>query len=78
MYCKWNVKNIKWVAKDFTEEYLKKNNITYLYDPEIVLTDSEIPAEMDVTCKEDYIAWEMYDRTGRYPYEYDYRPDPFC
>ena len=39
------------------------------------MSDDELPNELFIGAKEDYIDWEIYEKTGRFPKSYKYCPD---
>ena len=75
MYSVWKITNIDWVALEDTTEALENRNLTFLDVPEHVMGDDELPGELFVGAKEDYITWEIYEKTGRLPESYNYCPD---
>ena len=75
MYSVWKITNIDWVALEDTTEALENRNLTFLDAPEHVMGDDELPGELSIGAKEDYIDWEIYEKTGRLPKSYKYWPD---
>ena len=75
MYSVWKITNIDWVALEDTITALENRNLTFLDAPDRVMGDDELPGELFIGAKEDYITWEIYEKTGRLPKSYDYCPD---
>lgn len=75
MYSEWKITNIEWVAYEDTIAALENRNLTFLDAPNHVMSDDELPNELFIGAKEDYITWEIYEKTGRLPKSYDYCPD---
>ena len=75
MYSDWKITNIEWVAYEETIAALENRNLTFLDAPNHVMSDDELPNELFIGAKEDYITWEIYEKTGRLPESYEYCPD---
>lgn len=75
MYGVWKITNIEWVANEDTITALENRNLSFLDAPNHVMSDDELPGELFVGAKEDYITWEIYEKTGRLPESYEYYPD---
>lgn len=75
MYSVWKITNIEWTALEDTPTALENRNLTFLDAPKHVMSDDELPGELFVGAKEDYITWEIYEKTGRLPESYNYCPD---
>lgn len=75
MYGVWKITNIEWTALEDTPAALETRNLSFLDAPEHVMSDDELPGELFVGAKEDYIDWEIYEKTGRLPKSYEYCPD---
>lgn len=75
MYSVWKITNIDWVALEDTPADLENRNLTFLDAPDHVMGDDELPGELSIGAKEDYITWEIYEKTGRLPKSYNYCPD---
>lgn len=75
MYSLWKITNIDWVAFEDTSAALEDRNLSFLDTPKHVMGDDELPRELSIGAKEDYITWEIYEKTGRLPKSYDYCPD---
>lgn len=75
MYSVWKITNIEWIPFDETTTALKNRNLSFLDAPGHVMGDDELPGELFIGAKEDYIDWEIYEKTGRLPERYDYYPD---
>ena len=75
MYSVWKITNIDWVALEDTPTALEDRNLTFLDAPDHVMGDDELPGELSIGAKEDYINWAIYEKTGRWPASYNYCPD---
>ena len=75
MYSLWKITDIDWVALEDTPSALATRNLTFLDAPEHVMGDDELPGELCIGAKEDYIDCEIYEKTGRLPKSYKYCPD---
>lgn len=75
MYSAWKITNIDWVALEDTTAFLENRNLSFLDVPDHVMGDDELPNELFIDSKEDYIDWEIYEKTGRLPKSYKYCPD---
>lgn len=77
MYSVWKITNIEWVAFEDTTAALENCNLSFLDAPNHVMSDDELPNELFIGAKEDYIDWEIYEKTGRLPKSYEYCPDEY-
>ncbi|MBR4890808.1 MAG: hypothetical protein IKU15_05935 [Clostridia bacterium] len=75
MYGVWKISNIDWVALEDTITALENRNLSFLDAPNHVMSDNELSNELFISAKEDYIDWEIYEKTGRLPKSYEYCPD---
>lgn len=75
MYGVWKVTNIEWIPVEETTTALESRGLSFLDVPEHVMGDHELPGELFIGAKEDYIDWEIYEKTGRLPKNYEYYPD---
>lgn len=75
MYSVWKITNIDWVALEDTPAALEDRNLSFLDAPKHVMDDDELPGELSIGAKEDYITEEIYEKTGRLPKSYNYCPD---
>lgn len=75
MYSVWKITNIEWFAFEETTTALENRNLTFLDAPNHIMSDDELPNELFIGAKEDYIDWEIYEKTGRLPNSYEYCPD---
>lgn len=75
MYSVWKITNIEWTALEDTATALENRNLSFLDTPTHVMGDDELPDELFIGAKEDYIDWEIYEKTGRLPKSYKYCPD---
>lgn len=75
MYGVWKITNIDWVALEDTITALENRNLSFLDAPNHVMSDDELSNELFISAKEDYIDWEIYEKTGRLPKSYEYCPD---
>lgn len=77
MYSVWKITNIEWIAFEDTPTALEDRNLSFLDAPEHVMSDDELPGELSIGAKEDYITWEIYEKIGRLPKSYNYCPDEY-
>ena len=75
MYSVWKITNIEWIPFEETTTFLENRNLSFLDAPNHVMSDDELPNELFIGSKEDYINWEIYEKIGRWPKSYDYCPD---
>ncbi len=75
MYSVWKITNIEWISFEDTTMSLENRNLTFLDAPNHVMSDDELPNELFIGSKEDYIDWEIYEKTGRLPKSYECCPD---
>lgn len=75
MYSVWKITNIEWIPFEETITALENRNLSFLDAPNHVMSDDELPNELFIGAKEDYIHWEIYEKTGRLPESYEYCPD---
>lgn len=75
MYSVWKITNIEWTALEDTPAALEDRNLSFLDAPDHVMGDDELPGELSIGAKEDYINWAIYEKTGRWPKSYNYCPD---
>ena len=75
MYSVWKITNIEWIALEDTPSTLENRNLSFLDAPSHVMGDDELPNELCIGAKEDYIDWEIYEKTGRLPKSYKCCPD---
>ena len=75
MYSVWKITNIEWIAFEDTTTVLENRNLSFLDAPNHAMSDDELPNELFIGAKEDYIDWEIYEKTGRLPKSYKYCPD---
>ena len=75
MYSVWKITNIEWIPFEETATALEYRNLSFLDAPNHVMSDDELPNELFIGAKEDYMDWEIYEKTGRLPKSYEYCPD---
>lgn len=75
MYSVWKITKIVWIPFEETTTALESRNLSFLDAPNHVMSDDELSNELFIGAKEDYIDWEIYEKTGRLPKSYEYCPD---
>lgn len=75
MYSVWKITNVEWIPFEETTTAIENRGLSFLDAPEHAMGDDELPDELFVGAKEDYIVWEIYEKTGRLPESFDYCPD---